>query len=189
VTVVGDRGTDLHQLGATGSWARELSAVDVLVPGPAELALHGAVPVVAERLDDHADLWPAYVEAVADIGLAAVAAYPLAIGGRPFGVLTLYRGDPEARATHGEEMEAAMFAELAVTAVLADSGRTGDPPNLGEGGGTSILVGAAARSLSIRQTIGFDTALSRLRMHALLNGQSTLSVAQQVLRRELPRID
>lgn len=145
--------------------------------------------MIAQRLADEAPLWPEFVAAATGAELVAIAAYPLTLSGSPFGVVTLYRGDHAVHTTRSEEADAAVFAELAVTAVLADIERLNDLLDPADDISSLHLLAAAVRTLSIRQGISSDSALNRLRIHAFMTGRSAVEVARQVLRRTIRHID
>jgi hypothetical protein len=189
ITLVHDSGVTIQTATATDPWALELSRLDIATGGPSVTALKRDSLMISRRLVDDSALWPEFVPAATGIGLAALAAYPLTLSRAPFGVLTLYRRDDSVHTTRSEEADAAVLAELAVSAVVADLERLDDMFDAAADMSSLHLISAAVRGLTIRQSISDDSALNRLRAHALLTGRSTVEVARQVLRRTIRSID
>lgn len=189
IALVRDGGAGRYLLAATSPSARDLSIVETLPASPSSAALHSNAPVIADPLTDETVRWPEYVAAAVGGGIAAVAAYPLSVSPRPFGVLVLYRHDADLHATRSEDAEAAIFADLAASAVLADLDRRDDPLEPMQDAAGRPVVAAATRVLALRHDVSYDNALTRLRIHALLHGQATVDTALQVLRRTIRYID
>jgi hypothetical protein len=140
--------------------------------------------VIADPLADEQSLWPAYVAAAASAHLHAVAVYPLTVSQRPLGVLALYKRVAEMRPTRSEHADAAVLAELALTAILADYDKLGEvlDPQPGEAG--VHLVSAATRILTLGQDISHDEAVARIRLHALHTGKTISDTARDVLHQD-----
>jgi hypothetical protein len=100
----------------------------------------------------------------------------------------LYQYDPEITPSRSEQADAAVLADLAVTAIVADLDGAGDVTDPPSGDHRFHLVAIATRSLMINLKIDRDRAIERIRLHALLNGQTMDETAQDVLRRTI-RLD
>ncbi|AEA26996.1 PAS fold-4 domain protein [Pseudonocardia dioxanivorans CB1190] len=182
----------LHLLTATDKWAADLDALERSIDdGPSLTAARTRLPVVVDPLGDEQHRWPDYVDVAASAHLDAVAAYPLALARRPLGVLTLYRRTGDLRPTQSEHADAAVLAELALTALTADYDRIGQvlgPRPDGRDvtiGPDVAVVSLAARVLALRRDISYDEAVARIRLHATATGTAVGDTAREVLGRTI----
>lgn len=131
-----------------------------------------------------AQRWPMFTPAALRAGVAAVFAFPLAMGAISVGVLELYRHAPGVL-TLDEVRDGLLFADAALLLVLD---RVGDLPTAGEH--DLFAEGPVLRWTRIHQAVGRisvqldtdpTTAYLRLRAYAFLTGERLSDLAQEVL--------
>lgn len=133
-----------------------------LQEGPARAALLTGVPVHVADVSRDDTLWPDYAAAAIDAGVVGVSAFPMLLGSDIVGTFTVYRTQGFAP-DHGEWIDTAIAADLAVSALLADDAHidelapTRDP---------FLNVTIAASALSLQFDISLDEAVNRLRRRA-----------------------
>ena len=93
----------------------------MLCEGPAFEAARQNWPVLVPDLVDHVASvrWPLLAGAAVEAGVAAIFAFPLALGAEPLGVLEIHRGEGDAL-TPTEVAGAVQLADIALTLLLDD---------------------------------------------------------------------
>ncbi|AHH99221.1 hypothetical protein BC739_000422 [Kutzneria viridogrisea] len=169
-------------------WAQELEELQyTLGEGPGVEAFTTGGPVLVAEVHTARGRWPGFADAAGAHGLAAAFSFPLQSGAIRLGVLTLYRGRAGPLATGGL-MDAAVLAELATAALLADA--TGSKRERAQwiredSSGHYDAFNVATGMLAAQLRISIEEASLRLRAHAFSHNRSLLEVAQEVLRRHL----
>ncbi|MDT7805509.1 MAG: hypothetical protein QOI78_8942 [Actinomycetota bacterium] len=165
---------------ASDDWAASLEELQVTTgegPGVAVFAAGG--PVLVGDLAAAQGRWPGFVDDATAAGLAAAFAFPLRAGSIRMGVLALYRRRPGPLG-RDRLADAAVLAELATTAVLADSeASAGDVPDFYE----SVHIATGMIAVDLR--VSLEDALLRLRAHAFAHHLPLHEVADAVLQRQL----
>ncbi len=150
--------------------------------GPCLDASRTVAPVLVadlqHPLDEHAGRWPAFASEAHDLGVRAVFALPLRVGGTAIGAADLYRREP------GPLDERALARALtvadAVTSTLLDGGRSdttfGDEAPL-----LNLDVHRAAGMIMVQLDVSIDEALVRLRSTAFAHGVPVERLAKDVI--------
>ena len=175
---------DQHQvaypLAASDRWTRDVDDIHQIVgEGPA-LQVGDTRPVlVVDNIADAYSRWPGFVEAAASAGLRGLACFYVPVGVGITGSLTLYRTVAQ---PHSETYarDAALLAEVAASAVLADVDALNDDPDRVYPDEYQN-VNIAAGMLSIRLTISVAEAYLRIRAHAYGSGRSLSDTAKSVI--------
>lgn len=131
--------------------------------------------------------WPGFAAGALEVGVRAVFAFPLQVGGIRVGVLDLYR-DVEGVLTTGELAEALAFADAATSILLHMQGQTrraGDDARLVTAVDDRAEVHQATGMVSVQAAIVLADALVLLRAHAFAAERPILQVARDVLTRKL----
>ena len=129
------------------------------------------------------DRWPAFTPPAIQAGARAIFAFPIRIGARRIGALTLYRDRPGPLV--GEQHKNALVvADIAARTVLSIQAEA--PPGsvgveLEDGANFHFIVHQAAGILSAQLEIGVTEALVRLRSRAFLLGTQIDQVAESVV--------
>jgi GAF domain-containing protein len=174
-------------LGASDEWSAELAQTQYMLgEGPGVDAVTTGEPVLVADVNAVRGLWPGFAQAAAEVGVGAVFAFPLQVGGIRFGSLELlchHRGPLGDR----EVTDAVLLAELATSALLDDAGQA-------EAEGRDWLsrsvasyqdVHVATGMLAGTLLISIDDAFARLRAHAFAQNRPLLEVARDVVRRRI----
>ncbi len=173
---------------ATDVWAQRLEELQYTVgEGPGVEAYDTGGPVLVADLTADADRWPAFADTAAGQEVGAVFAFPLQTGAIRLGTLDLYRRRPGALAP-GALADAAAFADVATTALLADTSRgpAEVAPWARDGApGHYDDVNVATGMLAAQLHISIEDAFMRLRAHAFAHDRPLVEVARSVLAREL----
>ncbi len=188
---------------ATDALAQQVDEMQfVLGEGPCLEAYRGDRFLLCPRLDDEAlqRRWPGFTVELADLGVAAVFAFPIPGQHRPLGVLELYRR------TEGEllprEQQSAMVcaaalgaalesnwrdllshsssAEAAMDAVAVHGARAGSTDAF-----TRTQVHVAAGMVAVQLAVSTGEALDRLRGYAYGRNRPIVAVADDVVARRL----
>jgi hypothetical protein len=131
----------------------------------------------------NAGRWPAFTPPAIQAGAKAIFAFPIRIGARRIGSLTLYRDRPGPLV--GEQYaDALIVADIAASTII--SIQAGAPPGsvaveLEDGANFHFIVHQAAGILSAQLEIGVTEALVRLRSHAFLLNTQIDQVAELVV--------
>ncbi|WP_282702248.1 GAF and ANTAR domain-containing protein [Streptomyces sp. CC219B] len=169
-------GTALDQLAVAASdeTARTAQELEFLLgEGPARDATRELRPVSVSGAA-LAARWPGYGRAVAELGIAEVAAVPLSVAGVCFGALSVF--DPGPGVT-GSTAFAEVAAALAHSMVLRATGE----PDLYGGMDVLAVVHQAAGMLAVRLDCSVADALELIKARSFAEGVSALSVAERIL--------
>ncbi|MEV4049783.1 ANTAR domain-containing protein [Amycolatopsis sp. NPDC049688] len=168
---------------ATGGWVAVLEELQYTVgEGPGVEAFTNGTPVLVGDLDADGDRWPGLLDSALAAGAAAIFAFPLQAGAIRIGTLDLYRRRPGDLAAD-ELADAALLAEMATTALLADS--AGAPAGGPEAAGFYDDVNIATGMLATELQVSLEDALLRLRAHAFSHQLPLTEVARAVVLRQL----
>ncbi|GAA2615090.1 GAF domain-containing protein [Actinomadura fulvescens] len=139
--------------------------------GPCTDAYTGLAPVIVPDVQAAADRWPGFVPAVAPVGVRALFAFPMQLGGVRVGAADLYRRRP-GPLTPAQLADARAFADIAaqvafrqhpdpktLAALAADRPPHGYPP----------VVHQAAGMLAAQLDLNIAEAISRLRAYSYLH--------------------
>jgi hypothetical protein len=172
---------------ATDAWARRLEELQYTVgDGPGVEAFGTGGPVLVADLATADQRWPGFMDAAIANGLLAVFAFPLQGGAIQLGTLDLYRRQ-RGQLSPDDLADAAILADLAVTALLTDVSPTGTAPwARDDAPGHYDDVNVATGILAAELRISVDDAFLRLRAHAYSTGHPLLDIARAVLARQLP---
>lgn len=150
--------------------------------GPCVEALRAGEVLVIHDLDEYADRWPEYCEAVGRDGLASCAAVPLRLGDHVVGVLDLYAGRREWTTA---DLEAAVVLAEIVTAFLVGAARLRRQEQLAEqlqGALDSRTVIEQAKGvIAARSDITVDEAFERIRRHARTHHVTVRAVSDAIV--------
>ncbi len=150
--------------------------------GPGIDAFHQGRVVVVDDVDDARDRWPRFVDSVAALGVRAVYALPLQVGGVKFGVLVLYRNRCGPLAA--TEISDVLTIAEASTAMILDMQAGVASESLAwslEIDDFRIGVHQATGMISVQLGCGVEEALVRLRAHCFATGRSVNDVAADVV--------
>lgn len=172
-----------EMVSASDPWASGLEEAQyTLGEGPGVEAFTTGAPVLVDDLNADGEQWPAFAEAAAAAGAAAVFAFPLHLGGMRLGTLDLYGRRPGGLSA--EELgDAAVLADLATLALLEHAERLGRQSRDVESSYQDVHV--ATGMLAVQLEISLDDAFLRLRAHAFAENRSVLDVARDVLARRI----
>lgn len=188
--IVALRGTGraVEIIGASDGWAESLAVQQYTVgEGPGIEAYTDGEPVLVADLNGEQGRWPAFAEAALGLGVGAVFAFPLQLGGISLGTVEFLRRRPGglARQVAGD---VALVAELVTAALLQQAGAA-------EQAGREFAprpvtsfrdVNVATGMLAAQLRISLDDAFARLRGHAFSRGRSVVELARDVLERRVP---
>lgn len=169
--------------GASDEWAVRLEEIQyTLGEGPGVAAFTDATPVLVADLGADGVRWPGFAVAAAAQGLAAVFAFPLAVGGIKLGTLSLYRRHAGGLAA-AVVADAVILADLATYALLDQGEHDDDELRMAL---SYQDVNMATGMLAAQLRISLEDAFARLRAHAFSSGRSVLEVARDLLARRIP---
>lgn len=178
-------------VGASGPRAADLEDLQFDVgEGPSfDAFTFGAVVVENDLGATSLVRWPAFAPTALELGVWAVTALPLAIGGTRLGSLSLYDDSSGALSEDGTRTAHA-YADVAVLLVLglprdwsADAVAIGPEPI--EPVSYRAVIHQATGYLSVKSNLPIEKALLLLRMHAFAAGRPLADVARDVLSGEL----
>lgn len=156
--------------------------------GPCMVAFGDSQPTLVPDLTgaDPRHRWPLFTQEALDLGVAAVFALPLQVGGNTIGVLDCHRKRPGPL----RELRKALLVIEAVTRALLDPDLRGsaatkaaDIPSLASE--DQAVVHQASGMVAARLGIGIDEALAIIRGHAFARMRSVGEVASEVVLRKL----
>jgi hypothetical protein len=129
------------------------------------------------------DRWPAFTPRAIQAGARAIFAFPIRIGARRIGALTLYRDRPGPLVGE-QDKNALVVADIAARTVLSIQAEA--PPGtvgveLEDGANFHFIVHQAAGILSAQLEIGVTEALVRLRSRAFLLDTEIDQLAESVV--------
>lgn len=192
------KGAARQVLYATDATATAISEAQYsLGNGPSLRAFAVGTPVQAVDLSNHHDTqrWPLLAHHAQGLGVAAVFAFPLAIGAIAVGTLDFYRRSPGAL-SEAETGVALLLADTATLGVLRVYAGGGEEEYIsGEGemawlGGQADYdeVHQATGMVMVQCGVGAEEALLRLRARAFTTGVSLSELAREVVARRV-RLD
>jgi GAF domain/ANTAR domain len=188
-------GTTQGTFGSSGALSEQLDELQFTFGvGPCIDAVRQGGPVLIEDLGDPGETrWPAYAEAVVNLGVRAVYALPVMLANSYVGALDLYRHAPGPLL--GDSLIGALLAaELAALPLLdllspdVDALNAADEDDQGWDRLASLSrveVFQATGMLMGQLDCGPPEALIRLRAHAFANGLTASQVAWSVVERHL----
>jgi GAF domain/ANTAR domain len=153
-------------------------------------AVRSGAPVMVNDLHKPGDVaverWPAFMEGAAAVGVRAVFALPLRIGGISVGALDLYRDRP-GKLTAGQ-LSAALAAANAAAVALLQLG-SGYPNSFADDtdgrAAYQMQVHQASGMVKVQAGVTIDEAFLMLRAHAFATGRPIADVAKDVVERRL----
>ncbi len=149
--------------------------------GPCLEAHRTRMPVLVPDLAVIERTWPGYAEAVYDLGVRAVFAFPMQSGAASFGVLDVYR-DSAGHLSRQELTSALTFAEVAMTALVDAQQRPGQVEMVLEDAVDSRFeVYQAQGMLMVQLGVDLGVALVRLRAYAYADERSLGAVARDIV--------
>lgn len=155
--------------------------------GPCWEAFATGRPVLERDIRDGArGAWPAFVEAVRDLPVRGVYAFPLTIGSLSVGVIDLYSSRPaDLKDSHQRDAEA--LASIAARQILRELVmRSGDESEDDPGSEFSRRTIHQATGMVLAQlNVTADDAVLILQAHAYASGRSLRDIADDVLARRL----
>ena len=166
-----------------------------LAEGPCVDAGVGRSPVLIGDLGDSAEgiaeRWPFFLPQADALGIRAVFAFPLRVGGVVLGTLELYR--VAAGRLEPPELSTALKAAASMGAAIVDVGGSldGAPGDGAAGDGatgettigrSAAAVHQAAGMVMVQLDVSVDEAMSRLRASAFAEGISLIHLATDVIR-------
>jgi len=193
VTAAADGGPDFVMC-VTGPVSEQLAELQLtLGEGPCHDVLASAAPVLAGGLADGQDgRWPAFAPGAGQLGVAAVFAFPLAVGAVLAGTMGLYRDSPGplTRAQLGDSL---LLADAATMLLIDGAGRDGDGAAAGAGldGQAPDLaahraeVDQATGMLTLQLGVTLAEAFARLRAYAYAQDRRLADVAADIVARRL----
>lgn len=151
--------------------------------GPGLRTATTGVPVLVPDLSVAGDRWPAYLPLARETGVAAVFAFPMALGSIRLGSLSCYR-ETTGSLTEDQLRDGLILAELAFEAVLAEvAGR--QPDDLGWIHNIHVEVHQASGIVMYHLGITMQAALLRIRGYAFASGTPLAEVARRIVNRDL----
>jgi hypothetical protein len=126
--------------------------------------------------------WPLFCEAALKVGICAIFAFPLRVGGIRLGVLDLYRDRPGAL-TNDEQTESLCFADAAISVLLhlqaqpSPNGDQGPIPMVED----RAEVHQATGIISVQADVPLAQALVLLRARAFAAGRPITALARDVV--------
>ncbi len=182
-------------LASTDGPARTMEELQFsLGEGPCVDASRSGRPVLAPDLArTGVTRWPGFAAGALGVGVRAVFAFPLQIGGIRVGVLDLYR-DVEGELDDRALAQSLVFADAATSVLLHLQART-DQTGGSDGDRTQLGLVAmvedraevhqATGMISVQAALGLGDALVLLRAHAYAAERPILNVARDVITRDL----
>jgi hypothetical protein len=176
-------GAVVEVIGCSASVAEQIEDVQmVLGEGPGFTAFATGDTVWASAGTRDFERWPMYANEVARLGLCAVVALPLRVGGIRIGALDLYRFEPGDVPTRAE-IDATLLADLISYTLL--EGLVAPEPEAVPVATTHPDVNVATGMVAARMGIPLDEAFLRLRAFAFATNSPLLDVARSVLERRV----
>lgn len=158
--------------------------------GPCVDAVRSGSPVMVGDLNQPGDIavnrWPAFMAGAADLGVAAVFAFPLRIGAISVGALDLYRDLP-GELSRPDTTKALVAADSAALALLQlDSGQ-GDTfaDDKGSRSTYQLQVHQATGMVQVQLGVTTEEAFLMLRARAFASGRPLADLASDVVARRI----
>jgi GAF domain-containing protein/ANTAR domain-containing protein len=154
--------------------------------GPCWNALHSRRPVLEQDRQRLSSDWPAAHEALEELHLGALFAFPLHVGDLAVGSLDLY-STARRRLTPVQVQDITALASIAARQVLrrALAELVDGDDGISDGRFSRREVHQASGMVAAQLRIGVDDALVVLRAHAFAHGRSVRDVAGDVVERRL----
>lgn len=153
--------------------------------GPCREALANDRPIMVADLADgngHAAQWPVFGETVQEVGIRAIFAFPFRLGGRPIGVLDLFR-DRAGLLSREQMRVASALADLAGT--LLDLDPAAIDQNTVEEPAYRFEVHQATGMVAAQLSVSAQEALARLRARAFAQERTVSELAADVVNRRI----
>jgi hypothetical protein len=189
ISLVG--GEQLGTLGVSDSRVAALEDVQfALGVGPSLDAFEGRTGVEIPDFDDAASAkWPMFIDLAQTEGFAAAFAFPIELAGARVGVLSLYH-DRKGPLTPAQRLDVVAMCELLADTVRSvgtlDAGVR--PVDLDLAIAYRAEIYQASGMVAVQLKVPVETALLRVRAHALASGRSVAAVAADIVARRL-RLD
>jgi hypothetical protein len=187
VTARGNRGV----VCATDDVAAQIEDLQfTLGEGPCVDAVRNRSPVMVADLTAPGDLaverWPAFMAGAADLGVAAVFAFPLRIGAISVGAMDLYRDRP-GELTAAETTKALVAADSAALSLLQFESGLGDTfaDDADNRSSYQLQVHQATGMVQVQLGVSTEEAFLMLRARAFASGRKVADVATDVVARRL----
>lgn len=176
-------------IAATDGPARRMEDLQlVLGEGPCVDASRSGRPVLQPDLGVTGALrWPHFGPAALRVGIRAIFAFPLQVGGIRLGVLDLYRDSP-GMLSASDLAEALAYADAATEIILYLQGQAPDDqlhPELSEGFRQSPIVHQSTGMISAQAGVSIGEAFVLLRARAFALERRLVDVAQDVVDRRV----
>ena len=174
---------------ASSRTATDLAELALTVGEGPSLAAAGGGPVLVADLAARENLaqWPAFAAAADAMGVRAIFALPLQVGGIRLGVIDLHRGRPGPLSQ--EQVESALLLADTACALLIDSAGETIPPAAGREPEQARLqypeVHQATGMIIVQLGVSAAVALVRLRAYAYAHDRRLRDVARDVVVRRL----
>lgn len=156
--------------------------------GPGRDAYESGEPVAEPDLEHGlAERWPQYTPSALEMGARGIFAFPLNVGRKRIGVLTVYQ-DTAGDLTVDQTNDSLVVADVLAQTMASIQSQSKPPLLAAELSDTSAHraeVHQASGMASIQLGIRVEDALARIRAHAYATNQSVAAVAQQVVARTL----
>lgn len=155
--------------------------------GPRWKALRTGQPVMVPDLsqDQHSE-WPMFGDAIREVGVGALFAFPLVLGAATVGVIDLYRSTAGALSASDVTQALALARSIAGPAVRrATWSAEKESPNIDLAPELRREVHQATGMILVQLSISATEAFARLRAHAFSSNQSVEDVARDVVSRRL----
>jgi hypothetical protein len=135
----------------------------------------------------NAHRWPVFTPSAIQAGARAIFAFPIRIGARRIGSLTLYRDlpGPLVREQYAGALEMADQAARTILSIQAQAPPGSVAVEFEDGANLHFIVHQATGILSVQLGIGVSEALVRLRGHAVMLDAQIDQVAESVVSGEL----
>lgn len=148
--------------------------------GPCLYAFQSRVPVLVADLGEAAMIrqWPGFAPRAVAAGIRAVFAFPVLLHGQPIAALDLCRARPGPLSE--QDQDAALAYAGAAAMLLQDDVASGNGGGASIGRDTALLLQATGVVME-QAGVDSDTALHRLRRHALDHHQPVADVVTDVL--------
>ncbi|WP_025351078.1 ANTAR domain-containing protein [Nocardia nova] len=170
-------------LGCSDSFAEQIEDAQIVVgEGPGRTAFMTGTTVWVTSEPGAFERWPMFAREADRLGIGAVVALPLRVGGIRFGSLDLYRRGPGAVPVRAEA-DAILLAELISYTLIEDFAlREPDADPLAT---THRDVNVATGMIAAQLGISLDEAFLRLRAFAFSSERPLLDVARGILERRV----
>lgn len=191
LSIAGEGGTEYGSSTVCGTDALSMRLEELqlgLAEGPIADALYTTFPVVAADLADISHpRWLWFAPAAVEAGAGALFVFPVCLGQRCLGALSLYRSTSGDLTVEQFDDLVALADAAAVILLTGYANVDKEPGAWALGVGTGFLPEVPQAVGAIASELGVDAehALARLRGHAFAEGQSISQVAHEVVAKRL----